>query len=106
MLGLMWFSGQSHDGNVHIRHTCEQSDRLPRYGWIRHDGINFGMQEIVDYGYILNTDFVKRSGGDHGGDWSARITGQVVENVGKQVSGSILSLKNKVVWHFRQGWIQ
>ena len=83
MLGLMWFSGQSYDGNIHMRHSCEQIDKLPRYGWIRHDGINFGMQEIVDHGYVLNTDFVKRGGGDHGGDWTARITGKVVESMEK-----------------------
>ena len=69
-----------------MRHSCEQSDKLPRYGWIRHDGINFGMQEIVDHGYVLNADFVKRGGGDHGGDWTARITGKVVESMGKHVS--------------------
>lgn len=81
MLGLMWFSRYSSDGNIHIRHSCEQSDKLPRYGWIRHDGINFGTQEIVDNGYMLTTDFVKRTGGDHGGDWTARISGQALENM-------------------------
>lgn len=85
MLGLMWFTDQFHDGSIHIRHTCEQNDKLPRYGWIRHDGVNFGMQEIVDHGYTLSTDFVKRSGGDNGGDWSARVTGQLMENWGRQV---------------------
>ena len=77
----MWFSSYPDDRNIHIRHTCEQSDKLPRYGWIRHDGINFGIQEIVDHGYMLTTEFVKRTGGDHGGDWTARISGRDVENL-------------------------
>lgn len=76
MTGLMWFPQLSPDGQVTIRHTCEQSDGLPKYGWLKHDGTNFGSQQIVDKDFELNTDFVKRLGGDHGGDWTARISGK------------------------------
>ncbi|EDO39813.1 predicted protein [Nematostella vectensis] len=76
MLGLMWFSQFPHDGQLSIRHTCEQGDGLPKYGWLKHDGVKFGVQEIVDQDFILTTDFAKRFGGKHGGDWTARITGR------------------------------
>ena len=56
-----------------IRHWCDQGDRIPMYGWFAHDGVNFGVQEIVDHYYTVSTDFVKRPGGTHGGDWSARF---------------------------------
>ncbi|XP_075049758.1 mannosyl-oligosaccharide glucosidase [Mixophyes fleayi] len=70
--GLMWIS---QSGTPSLRHTCEQSDGLARYGWLMHDGVNFGVQEIKDKGYTLHTEFVKRPGGQHGGDWSWRISG-------------------------------
>lgn len=59
-----------------IRHTCEQSDQLESYGWLKHDGVNFGIQEIVEKEFSLKTQFVKRPGGHNGGDWSARINGK------------------------------
>lgn len=76
MTGLMWFPQYAPDGQLTIRHTCEQSDGLLKYGWLKHDGTNFGSQEIVDKDFTLVTDFVKRLGGDHGGDWTARISGK------------------------------
>ncbi|KAJ1212034.1 hypothetical protein NDU88_007378 [Pleurodeles waltl] len=66
---------QQREMDVSLRHTCEQGDRLPRYGWLMHDGVNFGIQEIQDFGFGLRTEFVKRVGGQHGGDWSWRVTG-------------------------------
>ena len=56
-----------------IRHWCEQNDGLHMYSWFAHDGRNFGLQEIIDKFYTISTDFVKRPGGNHGGDWSARV---------------------------------
>ncbi|XP_053560379.1 mannosyl-oligosaccharide glucosidase [Bombina bombina] len=70
--GLMWLS---QSGAPSLRHICEQSDGLARYGWLMHDGVNFGSQEIRDRGFTLTTEFVKRPGGSHGGDWSWRVTG-------------------------------
>ena len=57
-----------------IRHWCEQGDGLSMYSWFAHDGRHFGLQEIMDKYYTLSTDFVKRQGGHHGGDWTARVT--------------------------------
>uniref|UniRef100_A0A4W4FL06 Mannosyl-oligosaccharide glucosidase n=2 Tax=Electrophorus electricus TaxID=8005 RepID=A0A4W4FL06_ELEEL len=71
--GLMWMR-QFSDGDVSLRHTCEQSDRLPGYGWLMHDGLSFGVQEIHDRDFTLTTEFAKRMGGSHGGDWTWRVT--------------------------------
>ena len=62
--------------NKFRRYSCEQSDNLAKYGWLKHDGRTFGSQEIVDDDFILTTDFVKQDGGFHGGDWTARIKGR------------------------------
>lgn len=71
--GMMWMRQFTHV-DVNLRHTCEQGDRLQGYGWLMHDGLNFGVQEIRDKDFTLTTEFVKRMGGDHGGDWTWRIT--------------------------------
>ncbi|GAB0187852.1 mannosyl-oligosaccharide glucosidase [Grus japonensis] len=73
--GLMWL--QQREGGGSLRHTCEQSDGLSRYGWLMHDGENFGVQEIRDGDLLLKTEFVKRPGGEHGGDWSWRVTARM-----------------------------
>ncbi|KAG7458588.1 hypothetical protein MATL_G00222070 [Megalops atlanticus] len=71
--GLMWMR-QFSEMDVSLRHTCEQGDRLQSYGWLLHDGVSFGVQEIRDSDFTLTTEFVKRMGGEHGGDWTWRIT--------------------------------
>lgn len=68
----MWLQQREAGGG--LRHTCEQGDGLASYGWLRHDGDNFGVQELRDRGLLLRTEFVKRHGGEHGGDWSWRVT--------------------------------
>jgi mannosyl-oligosaccharide glucosidase len=48
LVGLAW---QPMPGRIdRLRHTCEQGDRLKRYGWTRHDGVAYGEQDIVDNG--------------------------------------------------------
>lgn len=71
--GLMWYFPKRFNG-VGIRHWCESGDNLEKYGWLQHDGVNFGLQEIQDGPFVINTSFVKRIGGYHGGDWTARIS--------------------------------
>ncbi|XP_061194547.1 mannosyl-oligosaccharide glucosidase-like [Saccostrea echinata] len=56
-----------------IRHWCDENDDLI-YGWLKHDGVNFGIQRIIEKNFTFNTSFVKKPGGFHGGDWTARIT--------------------------------
>ena len=67
-----------------LRHWCEQGDNLKQWGWNKHDGREFGIQNIVDRGVNIETSFVKVMGGSAGGDWSNRV---VVEGVkGTEVS--------------------
>ena len=53
---------------------CQQGDELKKYGWIEHDGVSFGVQEIYDTNMKLTTSFVKREGGRNGGDWTTKVT--------------------------------
>ncbi|GAQ91057.1 Reverse transcriptase [Klebsormidium nitens] len=41
------------------RHECEDSDEMSGYGWLRHDGVRFGRQELLDEGYLITTSFMK-----------------------------------------------
>uniref|UniRef100_A0A8C2JAL6 Mannosyl-oligosaccharide glucosidase n=1 Tax=Cyprinus carpio TaxID=7962 RepID=A0A8C2JAL6_CYPCA len=86
--GLMWMRQFAEmDGN--LRHTCEQGDHLLGYGWLMHDGVSFGVQEVHDRDFTLTTEFVKRMGGDHGGDWTWRIT---AKQHGTAASAPVISL--------------
>ncbi|KAF5915072.1 hypothetical protein HPG69_003573 [Diceros bicornis minor] len=72
--GLMWAQQGATPGTPKLRHTCEQGDGVGPYGWEFHDGVSFGRQHIQDGALRLTTEFVKRPGGQHGGDWSWRVT--------------------------------
>eukprot|EP01117_Protostelium_nocturnum_P003316 TRINITY_DN1427_c0_g3_i1.p1 TRINITY_DN1427_c0_g3~~TRINITY_DN1427_c0_g3_i1.p1 ORF type:complete len:801 (+),score=229.64 TRINITY_DN1427_c0_g3_i1:331-2403(+) len=50
---------------------------MKSYGWTRHNGVDFGEQDILDkkFGLNLTTSFIKRSNDRFGGEWTARITG-------------------------------
>jgi len=86
-LGVMWMNqyvGSENAPLPPIRHWCDQGDGLPAYGWFAHDGVNFGIHEVLDQYYGLSMNFVKRPGGDHGGDWSSniRVTSRVSNRSG------------------------
>ena len=70
----MWMSQLTNQMPPPLRHWCDQGDRLESYVWLKHDGENFGVQEIKEKLFTIKTEFVKQPGGDHGGDWSARIS--------------------------------
>jgi mannosyl-oligosaccharide glucosidase len=72
----MWLSpSQYRSGDLPLRHWCEQGDNLERYGWLEHDGTNFGVQELIDGEVKLTTSFVKDPHAvPYGRDWTARIT--------------------------------
>ncbi|XP_042788694.1 mannosyl-oligosaccharide glucosidase [Panthera leo] len=74
LTGLMWAQQGATAGTPKLRHTCEQGDGVGPYGWEFHDGLSFGRQHIQDGALRLTTEFVKRPGGQHGGDWSWRVT--------------------------------
>jgi len=94
VVGLMWFfpKRMGPGSGVPIRHWCETGDGLSRYTWTKHDGRSFGMQEIDDGAVRLTTSFVKQDGGDHGGDWTARIS---VSSLKQSSVGEPISL----VWY-------
>ena len=71
-------------GNLGLRHWCEQGDNLKQFGWNKHDGRHFGIQNILDRGVRIETSFVKVPGGHHGGDWTNRVSFNGVE--GTEVS--------------------
>ncbi|CAK8578389.1 unnamed protein product [Lathyrus sativus] len=75
--GLMWIGVK--DGSNHLRHVCKHEDELSAYGWIKHNGRDYGHQVLVDHGLILTTEFLKSNGdgSGYGGDWAVRINVQI-----------------------------
>jgi len=77
MTGLMWMLPELiKPGDIGLRHWCEQGDNLDRFGWVKHDGLNFGVHELTDRGVNITASFVKQLKGrsiDKGGSWSNRI---------------------------------
>ena len=55
---------------------------MQKYGWLEHDGINFGIQELKDGDLDLKTSFVKRSHETGAGEWSARVEVKSLVEVG------------------------
>ncbi|KAJ3013924.1 Processing alpha glucosidase I [Thoreauomyces humboldtii] len=83
MTGLMWFGVNEVSGETlkNIRHTCEQGDDLSGYAWQKHDGRSYGSQEIADNlnRVGIRNEYFKSPGGDHGGDWSVRVSGEALD---------------------------
>jgi mannosyl-oligosaccharide glucosidase len=52
LAGLMWV-GTDKDGTPKVRHTCEASDNLRQYGWLRHDGRTYGYQVSIHVGFLV-----------------------------------------------------
>ncbi len=74
MAGMMWFN-QFNKFNQHLKHQADQNDKLVKYGWIAHDGRNFGIHDLyesADNGFSIRNSWVKRHGGKDGGDWTVR----------------------------------
>ncbi|KAE9454234.1 hypothetical protein C3L33_13867, partial [Rhododendron williamsianum] len=71
--GLMWTGVK--DGRFSMRHVCQNADELKKYGWMRHNGRDYGHQELVDQDMTLMTSFFKskEDGSGYGGDWTVRI---------------------------------
>lgn len=88
LTGLMWMLPEYIDrNNIGLRHWCEQGDNLDKFGWIKHDGENFGVQEILDRGVNVTTSFVKvlsTKSRQKGGSWTARVKAQLVNSQKKK----------------------
>ncbi|GAM22452.1 hypothetical protein SAMD00019534_056270 [Acytostelium subglobosum LB1] len=79
--GLIWSTPNIDNMFSRFVHKCEQSsDGVVGYHWRRHDGKNFGEQEIVDRpgNLLLTTTFVKSNHhtSKTGGDWTVRLSGR------------------------------
>ncbi|KAL4150980.1 hypothetical protein PRNP1_010366 [Phytophthora ramorum] len=70
--GLLW--GSQIEDVSQIRHQCRQEDRLQRYGWLEHDGTNYGLQKVEDqFNRVeLTASFAQLQGEDVQG-WAARV---------------------------------
>ncbi|XP_044978139.1 mannosyl-oligosaccharide glucosidase GCS1-like [Hordeum vulgare subsp. vulgare] len=81
--GLMWIGVKN--GQYFIRHVCQDSDELSKYGWADHNGRDYGRQELTDHGLHLTTSFLKEKGdgSGYGGDWAVRLD---AKNVGSSLS--------------------
>lgn len=71
----MWYfpNKLKHNGEG-IRHWCKLEDKLQKYGWTLHDGKDFGVQEIHDGNFLIETSFIKFYTGKFGGEWTARVS--------------------------------
>ena len=59
LTGLAWFEPSSFESVHKMRHLAQQSDGLAQYGWKRHDGVNFGVQDILDGNVTITTSWVR-----------------------------------------------
>ncbi|KAL6776504.1 hypothetical protein ACKKBG_A21415 [Auxenochlorella protothecoides x Auxenochlorella symbiontica] len=73
--GLMWVDFTRSDWFTSIRHEALQSDDLGFYGWLEHDGENYGIQQLEDRRFNMTTSLVKRQckSCGAGGDWALRV---------------------------------
>lgn len=79
--GLMWHGGDGHAGVEALRHECSEGDGLGPYGWVEHDGVSYGKQEVEDKraGVRLVTSIVKPAQLErHNGDGGIRSDGEWV----------------------------
>ena len=65
-------------GRAESRHSCEQGDGLAGYSWTDYDAREGGIQQLSDpkNNVNLTIEYLKVPGGDHGGSWAARISGE------------------------------
>jgi hypothetical protein len=55
----MWFDPDAPPSqNGETRHEANQNDRLSSYGWLRHDGVGYGVQQIRDKDYNISLSVV------------------------------------------------
>lgn len=77
--GLMWTSVVDNQLDLKkLRHACEPSDRMAKYGWSMYDVRTGGIQNIFDPGNNLNltTQLVKMQDDSGKGSWGVRVQGR------------------------------
>uniref|UniRef100_A0A1I7UCP7 Mannosyl-oligosaccharide glucosidase n=1 Tax=Caenorhabditis tropicalis TaxID=1561998 RepID=A0A1I7UCP7_9PELO len=64
LFGMMWYEQPNTVHRPHIRHWCNQDDRLPGYYWYEADGRTFGKQNISEHHKgVIQTDWVNDANG-------------------------------------------
>uniref|UniRef100_A0A8R1EIF2 Mannosyl-oligosaccharide glucosidase n=1 Tax=Caenorhabditis japonica TaxID=281687 RepID=A0A8R1EIF2_CAEJA len=64
LFGMMWYEQPNSYQRPHIRHWCNQDDRLPGYYWYEADGRTFGRQNISEHhGGVIQTDWINELNG-------------------------------------------
>ncbi|KAJ4748521.1 Mannosyl-oligosaccharide glucosidase [Rhynchospora pubera] len=73
IFGMMWLGIKN--GQYHLRHVCQDSDELSTYGWVEHNGRDYGRQVLRDHDFYIETSFLKQKGEESGfgGDWAVRL---------------------------------
>ncbi|CAL36500.1 Mannosyl-oligosaccharide glucosidase [Caenorhabditis elegans] len=64
LFGMMWYEQPNTIQRPHIRHWCNQDDRLPGYYWYEADGRHFGKQNISEaHKGVIQTDWINDANG-------------------------------------------
>ncbi|EGT46576.1 hypothetical protein CAEBREN_00304 [Caenorhabditis brenneri] len=64
LFGMMWYEQPNIMLRPHVRHWCNQDDRLPGYYWYEADGRTFGKQNITElHKGVIQTDWVNDANG-------------------------------------------
>ncbi|KAF1757578.1 hypothetical protein GCK72_014034 [Caenorhabditis remanei] len=64
LFGMMWYEQPDTIQRPHIRHWCNQDDRLPGYYWYEADGRTFGRQNISEtHKGVIQTDWINEANG-------------------------------------------
>jgi hypothetical protein len=60
LAGLMWFDPDRPETvyKGEVRHAANQGDGLNSYGWLRHDGVRYGVQHLIDREYNITLSMV------------------------------------------------
>lgn len=60
LAGLMWFDPDRPETvyKGEVRHAASQGDGLTSYGWLRHDGVRYGVQQLLDREYNITLSLV------------------------------------------------
>ncbi|BGP41883.1 Processing alpha glucosidase I [Rhodotorula kratochvilovae] len=81
LTGLLWFGTQDFQSYTKPRHACDQRDGLT-YSFTEHDGRSAAKEVLSDKenNVRLTVRWVKVPGGDEGGSWAMRITGEPIND--------------------------
>ncbi|KAG0459824.1 hypothetical protein HPP92_022952 [Vanilla planifolia] len=90
--GLMWIGVKN--GQYFLRHVCQDSDELRTYGWVEHNGLDYGRQVLDDQALSLTTSFLKTKevGSGYGGDWAIRLEAQNSNSIPDEAKWSSVNL--------------